>query len=282
MEIGIKNKVLTVIAPIEGTPAYRAGIRAGDKILKIDERLTDGMSSEQAVNLIRGKKGTQVVLTISRKEFSEPREFTLTRDIIQVPVISWSIKDGDIAYVRIYQFSGNLPEKFRNVVSEALKSNAKKMILDLRNNPGGYLEAAVDIASWFLPKGSVVLKEEFRDNENDDYRSKGYSALQNFPVVVLVNNGSASASEILAGALKDIKGVKLIGEKTFGKGSVQQVETLPDDSSLKITVAKWFTPSGISIADEGLTPDIEVQSTEDDYNHDRDPQLDKAIEVLSR
>jgi carboxyl-terminal processing protease len=269
MEIGIKNKVLTVIAPIEGTPAYRAGIRAGDKILKIDERLTDGMSSEQAVNLIRGKKGTQVVLTISRKEFSEPREFTLTRDIIQVPVISWSIKDGDIAYVRIYQFSGNLPEKFRNVVSEALKSNAKKMILDLRNNPGGYLEAAVDIASWFLPKGSVVLKEEFRDNENDDYRSKGYSALQNFPVVVLVNNGSASASEILAGALKDIKGVKLIGEKTFGKGSVQQVETLPDDSSLKITVAKWFTPSGISIADEGLTPDIEVQ-------------LDKAIEVLSR
>ena len=280
MELGIKGKVLTVVAPIEGTPAYKAGIKAGDKILKIDDKTTEGMQVEEAVSLIRGKKGTQVTLTITRKDFAEPKKFTITRDVIQIPVINWSMKDDDIAYIRIYQFTSNLPSKFRGVVSEILKNNAKKIILDVRNNPGGYLESAVDVASWFLPKGSVVLKEEFRDKELDDYKSSGYSGLQNFPAVVLVNNGSASASEILAGALRDIKGVKLVGEKTFGKGSVQQVETFPDDSSLKITVAKWLTPAGISIADEGLSPDVEVKLTEDDYNNGHDPQLDKAIELL--
>jgi len=280
MEIGIKDKVLTVVSPLEGTPAYQAGIRAGDKILKIDDKITDGMTTEEAVSLIRGKKGTQVTLTISRKDFAEPKKFTITRDIIQIPIISWGMKDDNIAYIRIYQFTSNLPSKFRGVVSEILKNNAKKIILDVRNNPGGYLESAVDVASWFLPKGSVVLKEELKDKELDDYKSSGYSGLQNFPVVILVNNGSASASEILAGALRDIKGVKLVGEKTFGKGSVQQVETFSDDSSLKITVAKWLTPSGISIADEGLTPDVEVKLTEDDYSTGRDPQLDKAIELL--
>jgi len=280
MEIGVKDKVLTVVTPLEGTPAYQAGIRAGDKILKIDDKITDGMTTEEAVSIIRGKKGTQVTLTITRKDFAEPKKFTITRDVIQIPVINWSMKDDDIAYIRIYQFTSNLPSKFRGVVSEILKNNAKKIILDVRNNPGGYLESAVDVASWFLPKGSVVLKEEFRDKELDDYKSSGYSGLQNFPAVVLVNNGSASASEILAGALRDIKGVKLVGEKTFGKGSVQQVETFPDDSSLKITVAKWLTPAGISIADEGLSPDVEVKLTEDDYNNGHDPQLDKAIELL--
>jgi len=282
MEIGIKNKILTVVTPIEGTPAFKAGVRAGDKILKIDEKPTDGMTTEEAVSLIRGKKGTQVTLTISRQDFNQPKNFTITRDVIEVPVTSWEIRNNDIAYIRIYQFSGNLPSKFKDIVSSILKSNAKKIIIDVRNNPGGYLETAVDIASWFLPKGSVVLKEEFKNSESDDYRSKGYSAIQNFPVVVLVNKGSASASEILAGALRDIKGIKLVGEKTFGKGSVQQLETLKDDSSLKVTVAKWLTPSGISIADEGLTPDIEVQLSEEDYNSDRDPQLDKAIELLSK
>jgi len=289
MEIGIKNKTLTVISPIEGTPAYKAGIQAGDLILKIDDKDTEGLTSEEAVSLIRGKKGTQVILMISRKSFSEPKEFILTRDIIQVPVIRWEMlastseaggKNNDIAYIKIYQFTANLPSRFKDIVSEILKSDAKKIIVDVRNNPGGYLDSATEISSWFLPEDSVVVKEEFRDGTGDEYTSKGYKAIQNFPVVMLVNKGSASASEIMAGALRDIKGTKLVGEKTFGKGSVQQVETFKDDSSLKVTIAKWLTPLGVSINEEGLTPDYEIELTEDDYNNNRDPQLDKAVELL--
>ncbi|PJE57664.1 MAG: S41 family peptidase [Candidatus Portnoybacteria bacterium CG10_big_fil_rev_8_21_14_0_10_38_18] len=280
MELGLKSKVLTVVAPIEGTPAYNAGIKAGDKILKIDDKSTEGMQVEEAVNLIRGEKGTQVKLSIIRKNLDQPKEFIVTRDVIQVPVIRWEMEEGNIAYIKIYQFASNLPSKFEDVVSEILKNNASRIVIDLRNNPGGYLEVANEIASWFLPKGAVVVREEFRDGESNEYKSKGYKHLQNFPVTILVNGGSASASEILAGALRDQKGVKLIGEKTFGKGSVQTLEEFSDGSSLKITVAKWFTPNGTSIADEGLKPDIEVELTQEDIDNDRDSQLDKAMEVI--
>lgn len=282
MELGLKAKVLTVITPLEGTPAYKAGIKAGDKILKIDDKTTEDLQVEEAVSLIRGKKGTTVKLTIVRKDLNEPKEYTLVRDVIQVPIISWEIKNNDIAYIRIYQFTGNLPEKFKDVVSELLKNNAKKIIIDLRNNPGGYLESAVDVTSWFTPKNTVVLKEEFKNGGTDEYKSKGYNAIQNFPVVVLVNKGSASASEIMAGALRDVRGTKLVGEKTFGKGSVQEIESFKDGSSLKITIAKWLTPSGVSINEEGLDPDVAIELTEDDYNNDKDPQLDKAIELLNK
>lgn len=291
MEIAVKNKILTVVAPLEGTPAYKAGIKAGDKIIKIDDKTTEGLLSEEAVELIRGKKGTQVKLLIVRPTFSEPKEFTITRDIIEVPVIRWEMlastdeasgKNNDIAYVKIYNFTANLPSKFDEIVPEILKNNAKKIIIDVRNNPGGYLDSAVEIASWFLSKGDIVLKEQFRGGEGDDYKSNGYKAFQNFPTVVLVNGGSASASEILAGALRDIRNIKLIGEKTFGKGSVQRLESLRDDSSLKVTIAKWLTPKGTSIADEGLKPDIEIKLTEEDFNNNKDPQLEKAIEELSK
>ena len=287
MELGLKAKTITVITPLDGTPAFKAGIKAGDEILKVDNTSTENMQVEEVVNLIRGKKGTQVKLSIMRNDFKEPKDFILTRDTIQVPVIKWemlnsSTGEKDIAYIKLYQFTANLSSKFKDVISEALKDNAKKIIIDLRNNPGGYLETAVDLTSWFDPKGSVVVKEEFKDGETDEYKSSGYSAIQNFPVVVLVNKGSASASEIMAGALRDIKGVKLVGEKTFGKGSVQEVETFKDGSSLKVTIAKWLTPSGISINEEGLSPDIAVGLTEDDYNNVKDPQLDKAIELLSK
>ena len=281
MELGLKAGVLTVITPLEGTPAYKAGIKAGDKILKIDDKTTENMQVEEAVNLIRGKKGTTVKLTITRKDLNESKEYALVRDVIQVPIINWEIKNNDIAYIKIYQFTGNLPAKFKDVVSELLENNAKKIIIDLRNNPGGYLEAAVDVTSWFTPKNSVVLKEEFKNGGTDEYKSKGYNAIQNFPVVVLVNKGSASASEIMAGALRDVRGIKLVGEKTFGKGSVQEMESFKDGSSLKITIAKWLTPSGISINEEGLNPDIAIELTEDNYNNDKDPQLDKAIELLN-
>jgi len=281
MELGIKDKILTVVAPIEGTPAFKAGIKSGDKILKIDDKTTEGMTTEEAVGLIRGPKGTSVTLTIIRKNMDSPTEIKLTRDVIEVPVIRWEMLEGDIAYVKIYQFTANLPSKFEDTVSQILNSNAKKIVIDLRNNPGGYLETAVDVASWFLPKDSVVVKEEFKTGLKNEYKSQGYKSLQNFQTIVLVNGGSASASEILAGALRDIKGIKLVGEKTFGKGSVQTMDSFRDDSSLKITVAKWFTPSGISIADEGLKPDVEVVPSDADITAGKDPQLDKAIELLN-
>jgi len=281
MELGIKDETLTVVAPLEGTPAARAGIRAGDKILKIDSAPTDNLLVEEAVNLIRGKKGTEVVLTISRKEFKEPKEITLIRETIQVPVVKWELKNDNIAYIKIYQFTGNLPNKFQEIASAILKSKSQKIILDLRNNPGGYLEVAADIASWFLPRGEVVAIEDFGKEETQKkYRSTGYKGFQDFSVVVLINKGSASASEIVAGALRDIKSIKLVGETSFGKGSVQGLERFKDGSSLKVTVAKWLTPLGISISDEGLKPDIKIELTDEDYNTDRDPQLDKAIELL--
>lgn len=282
MEIAIKGKILTVVAPLEGTPAFEAGIRAGDKILKINDTITDGLLVEEAVSLIRGERGTRVVLTINRNEFDRPQEISIIRDIIHVPIARWEIKENNIAYIKIYHFTSNLPSKFEDMVSEILTSDANKIILDLRNNPGGFLEVSVDIASWLVPKGEIVVREEFRDGKSHEYKSEGYKHIQKFPVVVLVNGGSASASEIIAGALHDIRDIKLIGEKTFGKGSVQQLKNFKDGSSIKITVAKWLTPSGISIADEGLTPDIEVELTQEDYDADKDPQLDKAIELLSQ
>lgn len=282
MELGLKNKVLTVIAPLEGTPAYNAGIKAGDIILKIDNKSTEGMQTEDAVGLIRGKKGTKVVLSIIRKDFTEPKDFSLIRNTIQIPVMKWEMLDNNIAYIKIYQFTSNLPDKFKDAVSGLLKSNAKKIVIDLRNDPGGYLETAVDIVSWFTPKGSVVLREEFKNGQKDEYVSRGYSAIANLPVVVLVNKGSASASEIMAGALRDNRGIKLVGETTFGKGSVQEVESFRDGSSLKVTVAKWLTPSGVSINEEGLKADFEVPYTDADYNNNKDPQLDKAVELLGK
>jgi len=282
MELGIKGETLTVVAPLEGTPAARAGIKAGDKILKIDDTPTNNLLVEEAVSLIRGKKGTEVVLTISRKGFEEPKEITLIRETIHVPVVKWELKNDNIAYIKIYQFTGNLPNKFQDIASAILKSKSQKIILDLRNNPGGYLEAAADVASWFLPRGEVVAIEDFGKEEETQkkYRSAGYKGFQNFSVVVLINKGSASASEIVAGALRDIKSIKLVGETSFGKGSVQSLERFKGGSSLKVTVAKWLTPSGISISDEGLKPDIEIELTDDDYNADKDPQLDKALEIL--
>lgn len=281
MEIGIKGGRLTVIAPLEGTPAMKSGIKAGDKIFKIDDISTDDLLLEEAVNLIRGEKGTEVVLTISRKSLKEPKEISIIRDTIQIPIARWEMKDNNIAYIKIYHFTGNLPNKFQEIVSKILNDKAEKIILDFRNNPGGYLEVAVDIASWFIPRGEVVAIEDFGEEKTQKkYRSKGYEQLQDFPIAVLINNGSASASEIVAGALRDIKEIKLIGEKSFGKGSIQRLEKFRDGSSLKVTVAKWLTPSGISISDEGLTPDVEIELTEEDYDNNRDPQLDRAIEIL--
>ncbi|MBL7053460.1 MAG: S41 family peptidase [Candidatus Portnoybacteria bacterium] len=280
-EIGIRKGTLTIISPLEGNPAQKAGLKPGDKVLKINDTLTSDLTLDEAVNLIRGKKGTEVSLLIFRDEWDEAKEIKVIRDTIQIPIIKWEVKDGNIAYIQLYHFTENMDNQFEKIVKEIIKLNPNGIVLDLRNNPGGYLEVAVNIASWFLPKGELVVIEDFGNGENNnEFISRGYKELENIPVVVLINEGSASASEILAGALRDIQGIKLVGQKSFGKGSVQQLEKLKGDSSIKITVAKWLTPLGTSISEEGIIPDEEVEITLEDINEMRDPQLDKALELL--
>jgi len=284
MEIGIKKGQLQVIAPLEGTPAQRAGFRSGDKIIKINDTETSNLTIDEAVNLIRGPKGTQVTLTIFREEWGKTKEIKIVRDVIEVPSLKWEIKEINgqkIAYIQLYQFSENASFDFRKAAIEILeKSPVQKIILDLRNNPGGYLEVAQQIAGWFLEKGKIVVLEDFGQGNKQEYKAQGPGTFSDYKIVVLINQGSASASEILAGALRDNRGILLIGEKSFGKGSVQEVEKLEEGSSLKITVAKWLTPKGQLITDVGLEPDIKVEMTEKDYEEEKDPQLDKAIEII--
>ncbi|OHB22271.1 MAG: hypothetical protein A3J67_06120 [Parcubacteria group bacterium RIFCSPHIGHO2_02_FULL_48_10b] len=277
-EIGIRKGVLTVIAPLRDSPAERAGIKAGDKILKIDETITADLSVEEAVRKIRGEKGTRVKLTILRDIESDPREIAVIRDTIVVPNIKTNSKPGGIFVIQLAHFSENSPEDFRKAIGEFAKSGNKKLVLDLRNDPGGYLNAAVDIASWFLPAGETVVTERRADGSEEIYRSSGYNFLEKTPTVVLVNQGSASASEILAGALRDQRDITLVGEKTFGKGSVQELQELSKGASLKITIAKWFTPSGESINENGLEPDIIVKAATS--TEAADPVLEKALELL--
>jgi len=281
VEIGIKKDRLTVIAPLEGTPGQKAGLKAGDIIVRIDDRDTTNITTDGAVNLIRGPQGTPVVLGIAREGWVSPRDFTIVRDTIIIPPMEWSLKGADAAYIKIYQFDDSLLSDFRVSALQILQSPAKKIILDLRNNPGGYLEVAQSIAGWFLQSGQTVTIEDFGDSkEQQIYKAKGNSSLAGYPTVVLINEGSASASEILAGALRDNRSVRLIGKKSFGKGSVQEVVNLRGGSFLKITIAKWLTPSGSSISEIGLSPDIEVELTENDINQDKDPQLEKALEII--
>ncbi len=281
MEIGIRKGQLQVIAPLEGTPAQKAGLRAGDIIMKVNGKPTTDMTIEEAVNLIRGPKGTEVTLTILREEWGETKDIKIVRGVIEIPSLKWELKENNIAYLKLYNFTEKAAFDFNKAAIEILASPAEKIILDLRNNPGGYLEVAQNIAGWFLLKGEIVAIEEFGGGkERNEYKAEGNAKLSTYPIVVLINKGSASGSEILAGALRDNRQVLLIGETSFGKGSVQELEKLRGGSSLKITIAKWLTPKGESISDKGLEPDIKVEMTDEDYNEGRDPQLDKAIEII--
>ncbi|MBI2574101.1 MAG: S41 family peptidase, partial [Candidatus Wildermuthbacteria bacterium] len=281
MEVGIKNEELKVIAPLDGTPAQLAGVRAGDTIVKIDGQSTRSMSVEQAVSLIRGRKGTAVTLSLFREGWKDEKDFAITRTVITIPALKWELKDKDIAYVKLYHFSENAGDEFRRAAAQIIGSQAKRIVLDLRNNPGGYLEVAQDIAGWFVKKGdTVVIQDPGAQGEKKIFASEGSAALRSYPVVVLINEGSASASEILAGALRDNLGIALVGKKSFCKGSVQELEKLRDQSSLKITVAHWLTPKGDMIAEKGLEPDVKIDMTDEDYSQGKDPQLDKAIEAV--
>lgn len=281
-EIGIKNEVLTVISPLENSPAQKSGLRPGDKILKINEELTIDMTVEKAVDKIRGPKGTVVSLLISREGLVEPKQIQIERNIINVPSIKWSAKDENIAYIQLFRFGPDTAGEFTEIAKEINNNQKiKKIILDVRNNPGGFLESSVQISNLFLPDGKLVVTEDYGDGKKDEFKTSGKPLLDNYPMVVLMNKGTASAAEILAGALRDQKGVNLIGETTFGKGSVQELETLKGgNTALKITVARWLTPSGKSINEEGLKPDIEQVMSQEDYDQNKDPQLDKAIEII--
>ncbi len=281
-EIGLRKGLLTVIAPLHDNPAEKAGIKAADKILKIDDKSTEGLSLEEAVRLIRGPHATKVRLLIYRDGFDKPKEFSVTRDVIHVKIVETEKKGDGIFVIKLHQFTENAGIEFRKAVQEFYTSGSKKLVLDLRNDPGGYLTVSVDIASWFVPAGDVIARERYSNGTEDAYRSNGYGLLEKVPTVVLINEGSASASEILSGALRDLRHIKLIGTKSYGKGSVQEVEDLAKKSSLKVTIAKWLTPNGTEIDGIGLEPDIKVElpATLTEDNMDKDFFMDKALEVL--
>ncbi len=288
MEIGIKDGVLTVISPLKGTPAAAAGIKAGDKIVSIGDKSALNMSTDEAIKLIRGDIGTSVTVTFAREGVKEPLTKTLVRANIEIPTINTKVLPGNlpgqagIFVIELYSFTAPSPNLFRGALREFVQSGTNKLVLDLRNNPGGYLEAALDMASWFLPTGKMVVTENFGEKiEPKIYRSKGYDIFTDkLKFAILINEGSASASEILAGALQEYKKAVLVGAKSFGKGSVQELVPLTPDTSLKITVAHWFTPFGKSISNGGLTPDIEVKLTPENTKGGLDPQMDAAVKYL--
>lgn len=285
MQIGARDGLLMVIAPLKGSPAERAGIMKGDAILKIDNATTSTMTVDKALFLIRGEVGKTVRLTLYRPNDptrTEPFEVSVVREVIQVPTIDTE-KRGDVFIIRLYGFPATGAELFRQALREFIESGANKLVLDLRGNPGGYLEVAVDMASWFLPQGKIVVSEAEKEGGGKIYRSKGYNVFgDKFRFVILVDGGSASAAEILAAALGQHGIAALVGTKTFGKGSVQELVPVGEATALKVTVARWITPNGTNLSEGGIDPDVKVEITKEQVERGEDPQLDKAIEILRK
>lgn len=283
MEVGIREDVLTVIAPLKDSPSEKAGVKAGDKILAINGESALGMSVDDAVEKIRGEKGTEVTITFAREGESSSFDVSIVRDTIKIPNIETEEID-NIFVISLYDFSATASSEFRSALREFVSSKKSRLILDLRGNPGGFLDSAVDVSSWFLLAGKEIVTEDFGGKkENKVFRSRGYNIFNDkLKMVVLINGGSASASEIVAGALREHGIATLVGETSFGKGSVQELIELTPETSIKVTVAKWLTPNGTSISDGGLTPDVEVEITKEDFEAGIDPQLQKAIEILNK
>jgi carboxyl-terminal processing protease len=284
MEVGIKDDLITVIAPLPNSPSEKAGLIAGDILVRINGTSTEGMNVDEAVRLIRGEKGTDVVFSILRKGEEGFREITVKRDTITIPTSKTEVKDG-VFIISLYSFNAISEAEMQTALRKYVDSHKKKLIIDLRGNPGGYLQSAVAIGSYFLPMGKTIVRESFGGNAKEEvYRSAGTELGKAAPekLVILVDGGSASASEILAGALQEHKVATLIGAQTFGKGSVQELVKLDDGSSLKVTVARWLTPNGISISHGGLTPDVVVERTPEDRVAGKDPQLEAALEFLKK
>ncbi len=283
MELGTKEGQLVVVAPLKNSPAERAGVRSGDAIIGINGKPTDGMAVDDAVKLIRGPKGTPVDLVFMREGVERPIGITIVRDTIVIPIIQNYLREDGIYVIELYSFSANSTELFRSALRAFMESGSTKLIFDLRGNPGGYLEAAVQMASFFLPLGDAVVSEDFKGKQdNIVHRSIGYNVFQGreLDMAILTDQGTASASEILAGALQQHSVASLVGTKTFGKGSVQELLEIGGGAELKVTIARWLTPNGTSISDGGLTPDIKVERTAADFEADRDPQLDAAVAWL--
>jgi len=280
-EIGKKDNIITIVAPLADMPAEKAGLQAGDKIYAINGDSTAGLAIDEAVSKIRGPKGTEVILTIFREGFDKTEDFKIIRQTIIVKSVRTKMGDNSIFTITITNFNDDTSELFKKAAADAVQKNPRGIILDLRNNPGGYLETAIDVASEWIDQG-VVVTEQFNQEKKNEYLHRGRARLKDFPTVVLVNQGSASASEIVSGALKDNGKATIVGMKTFGKGSVQTLQELKDGSSVKITVAKWLTPKGYNINEQGIEPDVEVDLTLEDYNKNIDPQMDKAVEILNK
>ncbi|MBN1585072.1 S41 family peptidase [Candidatus Uhrbacteria bacterium] len=282
-EIGVKHGVLTVIAPLSGTPASQAGLQPRDMILAIDGDDTSDMTVDHAVSLIRGKGGSSVSLLIGRKGWDEPKEIPIVRDVIFVQSVKSEVTvigGKKVGVITVSSFNEDTESGFNRAVRSILLSGAETVVLDLRNNPGGFLDTAVSMAGEWVSNG-VILKEQSGDGrETRDYVSDGLARLDGLRTVVLVNGGSASASEIVAGALQDHGKAVIVGDRTYGKGSVQDYTEYADGSALKLTVALWFTPLGRSIDEDGIVPDIHVENSPDDFGNDLDPQMDRALEIL--
>jgi len=260
IQLGIKNQQLTVIAPIEDTPGFRAGLAAGDKIVKINDEWTKDLSIEQCVDRMRGPKKTQVRLLIYRDGWDNPKEFKIIRDVIKVVSVKSEMLDSEIGYIKIIQFQGQTTDELEKALKKLEATGIKKLVLDLRNDPGGLLDASVDVSGKFLPKDSLVVYLQGRQKaDRKDFLTSEGAKPREYPMVVLVNTGSASASEIVAGALQDSKRAVIVGTQTFGKGSVQTVFPLEGGGGIRLTTAKYYTPSGRSIQNVGITPDIEVK-----------------------
>ncbi|MBI2482580.1 S41 family peptidase [Candidatus Uhrbacteria bacterium] len=281
-EIGIKEKQLTVIAPLPGSPAERAGLRSGDVILAIDGTPTTNLTLEEAVARIRGSKGSSVILLIRSHAQRVPREVTIVRDVVHIQSVAHRTmtRNGKtIGVVTIAQFNADAVERLDTAVRELLAANVHGIVLDLRNNPGGFLQASVDIAGEWVDR-RVVVRERTNDGKITEHRSSGIARLVAMPTVVLVNRGTASAAEILAGALQDYTLAEIIGERTFGKGTVQHLANLRDGSAVKLTIAEWLTPSGRSIERDGVVPDTAVAIPDGTDLTKRDPQMDAALTAL--
>ncbi len=279
-ELTLRNELITVVSPLKDSPAKKAGIQPEDIIIEIDGVDVNEYSFEQAVMKIRGPKGTKVTLTLARRGTPEPFDDIITREKININSVEWKMEK-NIAVIELNQFGDNTKEEFSKAISEILPKRPAGIVLDLRYNGGGYLDGAVDIVSEFVEKGKVVSVKKRNPKEDEVIYVNGKARVVSVPLVVLINKGSASASEIVAGAIRDNDRGIIIGETSFGKGTVQEVDNLIDGSSLRVTVAKWFTPNNINISEVGIIPDIEVERTLEDYEAQKDPQLEAALDYLN-
>lgn len=280
-EIGKRNENIVVVAPIEGSPAEKAGLRAKDILIKINDESTQEMTVDEAVSKIRGPEGTEVILNVYHEGDAAPVDIKIVRQKIEIKSVKLEYKElngKSIAVIHLTRFGDDTKDLFKAAANDIAKNKPAAVVVDLRNDPGGYLETAVDVASYWLPQGTLVVKEEHSEKDIIDYNSLGYNLLSGFKTVVLINEGSASASEILAGALKDHGKASLVGTKSFGKGSVQELIPLGADAAVKVTVAKWITPNGKNLNKEGLEPDVKIELTVEDFTAGKDPQLDRALE----